>query len=805
MGVVYHAGKTGGGEPVALKVIAAGADASAEAIARFQREARIARELDHPGIVRVLDAGTDRAADGSELAWFAMELVVGQSLAATVREREFTWQEAVTIVRGVADALAVAHARGVLHRDIKPSNILIDGGGDPHLADFGLAKDTRTESKYTRTGQTLGTPAYMSPEQARGDLAALTPASDVWALGCVLYELLANRSAFEGDSPAAVIGHVMNGEPTPLQGIPAPVATLLRLCLQKDAARRPAGGAELRDECDRVLAGRAPRRRLPRSRWPLVASVLGLLALGAVLTVAELGWLRPATPEPAADPRAARAARAERVAKRAWAERHLDVEAAADAMAEAAALAPERDDWALQLGLLRWAQGDVEAAEQAWAAVPESSRLHTRARWLAGVAWICQGIVNRNDAWRIRATQAWKVAARGTGPEAAWASACTAEPRNTQQARAALRDADDWTAQLLWVMWGHGGDLVGTQPGFIAAYDRALREGVPMAWIYNNRANLYSAAGDAKTAMEDVGRALAMDPDSPAALTQRGRLRRERGETAAALADFNRVLKARPDWTSAWIGRGGIHLDAGRHAEAIADYARAVETDRSQPVAWLNLGTARVTAGQHEAALEAIEEAIRLRPGYGAAHVERGILMVRRGRFREAEADYDAALAALPGDADVLFNRGVVREAQRNYTGAEEDFNAAIAAAPEDGRHYAWRGSVRAKLERYDEAMEDLERAAVLVPDLAMIYTNRGVIYGRRGDMERAAREFAEALRLDPTDPSPKLYLGESLMRLERWADAVEMFERYLREHPGSPMASQVQGWIDSCRARAGK
>ncbi|MHC5021679.1 MAG: hypothetical protein ACYTGX_16530, partial [Planctomycetota bacterium] len=154
----------------------------------------------------------------------------------------------------------------------------------------------------------------------------------------------------------------------------------------------------------------------------------------------------------------------ERLAKQAWAQRHLDVRAAAAGLAEAVALAPGRDDWALQLGLMRWAQGDAEAAEQAWAAIPESSALHTRAWWLAGVAWICQGIVTRNDGCRIRAKPALMVAGQGTGREAAWAVAIAEASPNMEQARDVLREADDWTAQLLWAMWAHGGDLEGPQP-----------------------------------------------------------------------------------------------------------------------------------------------------------------------------------------------------------------------------------------------------------------------------------------------------------------------------------------------------
>jgi serine/threonine-protein kinase len=287
MGVVYRARRSDADTDadaadvdVALKVLPANEDASDEQVTRFQREARIAGGLDHPGIVRCLEWGE---ADG--VAWFAMELIEGEPLSKQIRDQEFTWQEAVTLTRDVADALAVAHEAGVLHRDIKPSNILIDADGRPHLADFGLAKELHTASKLTRTGATLGTPAYMSPEQARGEIRTLTPASDVRSLGAVLYELLAGQPAFTGDTPAAVIGHVIQGTPTPLPGLPPAVRDLIAASLANSPADRPRDAAALRNACERVLAGRRPGVRARRRRVALAA-----VAAAAVVAALAGGW-----------------------------------------------------------------------------------------------------------------------------------------------------------------------------------------------------------------------------------------------------------------------------------------------------------------------------------------------------------------------------------------------------------------------------------------------------------------------------------------------------------------------------------
>src|ERR687891_504320 len=204
--------------------------------ARFKQEARAAGGLSHPNIVGVYDYGTD-GADGEP--YIVMELVHGSDLAAILHERgALSVTDSVRIAIGVADALEVAHRRGIVHRDVKPGNIMITDGGDVKVTDFGIARAV-SEASMTVTGTTLGSVHYFSPEQARGD--EVTGASDVYSLGIVLFEMLTGRRPFEGDSAAGVALKRLNEDPPPpstYRPVPSGLSAIVMRALERDPAPR---------------------------------------------------------------------------------------------------------------------------------------------------------------------------------------------------------------------------------------------------------------------------------------------------------------------------------------------------------------------------------------------------------------------------------------------------------------------------------------------------------------------------------------------------------------------------------------
>ncbi len=295
MGVVYKARDLRLDQPRAIKVIR-GAFASVEAEERFGREAKAAARLNHPGVVRIYALGEH---EGD--LFICMEYLDGGNLHARLRRKPLDVREAADLMRRLALAVQHAHDNKVLHRDLKPANVLLAADGAPKIADFGLAKLLDEDDGLSRTGDVLGTPSYMAPEQAEGRPRDIGTRTDVWALGAILYECLTGRPPFRGESRSETMELVKKQTPAPPRRfraeVPAALEAVCLKCLEKRPEQRYATAAELADDLQAWLDGKPVRARpgqRQRRRW-LTAALLVALGIAALLFF--LG--RPAGHDPA--------------------------------------------------------------------------------------------------------------------------------------------------------------------------------------------------------------------------------------------------------------------------------------------------------------------------------------------------------------------------------------------------------------------------------------------------------------------------------------------------------------------------
>lgn len=253
MGIVYEAKQLELGRTVAIKMIS-GARLRPKLVARFRAEAEAAARLQHPNFVQVFHVG-----EVNGRPFFSMEYVPGGSLAERLAHTPLSAHESAALVETLASAVHAAHECGIVHRDLKPSNVMLTSDGTPKIADFGLAKRLDDDSGHTHTGEILGTPSYMAPEQAEGHKDQIGPHTDVYALGAILYELLAGKPPFQGASPLDSLRQVVTKEPTPPSSfnasLPRDLEAICLKCLEKQAGQRYLSAQALADDLHRYRTG----------------------------------------------------------------------------------------------------------------------------------------------------------------------------------------------------------------------------------------------------------------------------------------------------------------------------------------------------------------------------------------------------------------------------------------------------------------------------------------------------------------------------------------------------------------------
>ncbi len=641
------------------------------------------------------------------------------------------------------------------------------------LTDFGLAKSVATGSKLTRTGEALGTPAYMSPEQARGEVSSLAAATDVWGLGCVLYETLAGRPPFEGETTAGVVAGVLTRDPPVLRRVatdlPRGLETIVRVCLAKRAGRRYRHAGALRDDLARVLAGARPVARPPGS-----ARRRAFAGLGAAAAVAWALWLAlpaggdlggPARQSGPADP--ARASDGGGLAARARALRTSDPAAAERLLADALAREPARHDWRLERGLLLWALASLDEARSEWLRIPPEVTEGPAALLYLGLEDLFHledGKLGTGAAGRY-----FQTVPATASREARLAAAASAYAHGEREvARGLLDGRAGWEAALLRGMieaYAEGGDPTAAERELTTA----LAEGIGFAWVYRNRAQVRNRLGNFAGAREDCDAALRLHPRYPFAHLTRAQARARLGEQEGAVADYDAGIEAGLGGAGAIFNRGFSKELQGDAAGALGDY----------------------------------DQALRLDPGLVEARVHRGEIRLGRGEFAGAEGDYAELLKTHPDDRGFLTRRASARFGRGDLAGALEDHEAALRSGPPDARLLFNRGQTRLMLGDAAGAVQDCSEALRLAPDLVEALMARGMARFALGDAPAAVGDLESATRLRPAAAEPWVNLGLVLESQGRYAEAARAYSESLRLAPADARAADIESRLEACQARA--
>ena len=642
-GMVWEAFDPALQRPVALKTLLAGRWASPDQRARFLREVRATANLRHPHIVGVHDAGE---VDG--IAYLTMDLIDGQPLDGLLeRDGALPPRRAAELLLPVARALAHAHREGIVHRDVKPENVLVAADGTPYLSDFGLARDLGDGQRLTGSGQTVGTPAFMAPEQLRG--RAVDGRTDVYALGATIYECLSGVVPFQGESYPELVAKVLHEDPPPLRqagsigGPPRRVApdleAIVLRCLEKDPARRYAGAGELAQDLERFLRGEAVEarppgrlRRLARRARGQTQLVVGVALAGAGLAggLVHAALLRS---ELAVNERVRAALERDReriLAQRADALHRSELEATRRLALAEAALAPTPLD-------------GVRAYDALLLRYPElwEARL-SRARLL------------REVAAELRARDKDPAGARITSEQAVEDLEVAAELAPARAPFLLL------AAEVLRT------DLQ-DQPRARAAYEELAREGPPGLAAYA-QARLAHLGGRGEAARVAVEQAVAARPDLAPARVLRAELLLRAGQHGAALEELDRVAAHALAEPEALRLRAEALLGAGALDEALRDAARAAELEPGSWVGQVILGKVRLRQGDRGRATAAFERARRLVPQEPQVHVALAAAHLAFGDPAASLAELaEARRLGLPADDP----EGLALEGQMKRDGTE--------------------------------------------------------------------------------------------------------------------------------------
>ncbi len=773
MGVVYKAQDLNLGRIVALKFLPPDLTRDFEAKERFINEARAASSFDHPNICTVYDIGD--AEDGQ--SFIAMACYEGETLQRRVERAPMTIEEAARIALQIVQGLSKTHQKGIIHRDVKPANIIVTTEGVAKILDFGLSK-LHGQTALTKAGSTVGTVAYMSPEQARGDQA--DKRTDIWSTGVVLYEMLVGHRPFKGEYDQVVLYSILNQDPPPVadlrDDVPADLQAIVTKCLQKDLTRRYQSAAELGHDLEDLLRKRESRPRTlasaPRSRRRLLTYALSGLVLLVVLfgippvrtSIENLTGISNTHAEKliavlpftsiGGDPKD---------------------QVYCDGLTEIVTLG---------LMQLRSRGGTPLSVVPSTEIRGDTIRTADKARLRFGATLVITGIVERDtdqmhividliDAQNLRQLSSKSIDAR-------------------RLTRVRLQDT---TFGMLVAML----DVPVEQASLTLASLGATNVSEANDFYILGRGYLADLhrKGNIDFAIQQFEKAVKEDPSYALAYAGLGEaywrkyeLTKDLQWTGKATGCCFRAVELNSQLLQVRMTLALIYTGTGRYEEAVSAYQAILEKDASNIEAQRGLASTYKSCKRYDEAEKAYKRAIDLKPSYWAGHSDLGGFYFFRKRYADAVEEYKRVVDLTPDNAGGFSGLGASYYELERYGEAEDAFKKSIAIEP-TYRLYSNLATLYIARKQFNSAIPVYERALALNDRDYRVWANLASAYYWTGQRDSARRRFETAIKIaeaqrsvNPQDATVLSQLADYYSMVGKNAEALKLIKASLSLAP---------------------
>ncbi|MFH0887667.1 MAG: DUF874 family protein [Planctomycetota bacterium] len=783
MGVVYLASDAILKRQVALKIMLL---KSEEMIERFTREAQAMAKLKHPNIIQVYEVGT-----ADKCHYFTMDYIKGASLEDFINDKKHrsTHRRVAEIIRDIASALDYAHRQGIIHRDIKPSNILIDLNNHPYLMDFGLAKEvTGLDRSLTLSGSIMGTPDYMSPEQARGNKKMINHRSDIFSLGATLYHSLSGHPPFRGDELYQVLDQVVNKDPIPpsrfIRGLPKDLETICLKCMDKEQERRYQTGRELANDISRYLAGESisakPISVVTRifKRGKKNKTAMFSILVTAVILIAVVISLMISS--------ASKNRQIEEYRQKAYESfKENKFEEVLAMCNKILAFLPHDEEIK---GLLRKSESAIKEKEERIQTEKEKAKFEEDKMRLEKDRAKVEEEKMRLEKEKIEAERekmrVEKERAKAEEEKMRVEKELTkAESDKMQKAKeirekakaildrvsAGIHSPDDRIkaandALKIDPSYGDAYQVMGysykDKKDYIKAYEyftKAIENTPTLAYSYYERAIITAYFyQNYPASIPDFNKVIELDPKGYIGYASKGIIDFYLGNYDDAIVDCNKAIELKSNDGDSYNVRGYAYYQKGELKSAIADFSEAIKLIPDSERAYTNRGAAYYVLGQFDKALADYNEAIKINPNYTLPYNNRGNLYRKQGKYDLAMAEYNKAIKINPDDVASHNNRGLTYEKKGDMDSAFADYNKAIEIDPKCAEAHNSRGNIYKKKGELDLAIKDYTKAIDLKPNLAEVYINRSYTYKDKGDISKAITDGEMFLKLAPNHSAAK-------------------------------------------------